>query len=734
MTTSDLHNFHAADYAVFGGMLLVSMGIGIYHACAGGKQKSTKEFLMANQSMRSLPVALSVLASFFSASTLLGTPAEIYEYGTQYWISVFGAMLAPVTGALLFGPMFFKLKVVSVFQYLEERFKSKSVRLFGALIFLVRTIIGMGIVLYGPSTALSAGWIKGGNLDRRISDVGNVGRNACSDNQGYILYSQSYKGIDAKQGAIEVGGGYELWNIADRGKKNRVFRFDLDPHERHTFWALTIGIYFVWLAPYTVDQQMVQRFSSARSLKDAKTALLLNVPFMFILITLCSFTGLVMFAFYADCDPLKTHEAENPNQLLPLFVVELFRDVPGIPGLFVACLFSGAMSSISSMLNSLSAVTWEDFLKLKFYKVSDERATFVTKCLVLLFGCLGIGMAFAVSNMGGSVLQASITLNGAAGAPLVGLFILGSCFTSANWIGALIGGIVGFAFPMWCGIGKYTNDPQNFKLSTSTEGCNLTALNGFVFEVVTNPLPNEFELEGLQKLYGLSYIWFSSIGILIVVIVGLFVSFVTGATEHVDENLKLHFWQKFVYCLCPVMGSTKKEKEMKLFLENLKNAPSLDILQPKKPILTAMIDTNTGALVLQNGTTGTSIENTSSAENGNEADDSELGHTTNTNEPIDDSRDMDISENQTDSTIENVSSSGKDEYNTTYTKTDKQSDTNETEADTNAHDESVIDNIVTIKDVNDIIDDIDIIVSEAEETKREGSEDNVDSGDNKNNL
>lgn len=50
-----------------------------------------------------------------------------------------------------------------------------------------------------------------------------------------------------------------------------IFRFDLDPHERHTFWALTIGSYFVWLAPYTVDQQMVQRFSSARSLKDAKT-------------------------------------------------------------------------------------------------------------------------------------------------------------------------------------------------------------------------------------------------------------------------------------------------------------------------------------------------------------------------------------------------------------------------------------------------------------------------------
>jgi hypothetical protein len=44
----------------------------------------------------------------------------------------------------------------------------------------------------------------------------------------------------------------------------------------------------------------------------------------------------------------------------------------------IVCVFC---SSISSMLNSLSAVTWEDFLKLKFSKVSDERATVVTKCL-----------------------------------------------------------------------------------------------------------------------------------------------------------------------------------------------------------------------------------------------------------------------------------------------------------------------------------------------------------------
>lgn len=110
------NKFQLADYIIFGVMLLISVGIGVFYACAGGKQQTNREFLMADRSMRSLPVALSVLAIFFSASTLLGTPAEVYVYGIQYWISVFGAILAPLTGAFLFGPMFFKLKIVSVYE------------------------------------------------------------------------------------------------------------------------------------------------------------------------------------------------------------------------------------------------------------------------------------------------------------------------------------------------------------------------------------------------------------------------------------------------------------------------------------------------------------------------------------------------------------------------------------------------------------------------------------------
>ncbi|XP_048730498.1 sodium-coupled monocarboxylate transporter 1-like [Ostrea edulis] len=582
------NKFQIADYIVFGAMLLVSAGIGVYYAFAGGKQRTNKEFLMADRSMRSLPVALSVLASFFSASTLLGTPAEIYEYGSQYWISVFGAILAPLTGAFFFGPMFFNLKIVSVYEYLELRFHSKSVRLFAAALFILRLIMGMGIVLYGPSTALAA--VTGLPVWTIILAVGGV----CTfyttlGGMKAVIWTDVFQtlvmfaGMLAVfiQGCIKVGGLGEMWNINYEGGRINFFNFDPDPHIRQSFWSLTIGIYFVWLYPYTVDQQMVQRFSSARSLKDARFALICNVPGMFLLITLCSLTGLALYANYVTCDPLKNNDVANPNQLLPYFVLEVFKDLPGLPGLFVACMFSGALSSVSSMLNSLAAVTWEDFLKLKFGYLSESNATIVTRVLVFLFGFLGIGMAFAVKEMGGTVLQASLTFNGSAGAPLVGVFILGACFTSSNWVGALVGGLLGFAFPMWGGIGKYVSSPQNFRLPTSSMGCN--GNNASVHDVIMSSdyFTNQtnHSLEGVNQLYGISYLWFSALGVLITVSVGLLVSWCTkGQTEKtgkVPEHLKLKMWENICMCLCFPPNIIGKEEKQKQLREQLKNVPPI---------------------------------------------------------------------------------------------------------------------------------------------------------------
>ncbi len=113
MSEDPVGKFGTVDYVVFSCMLAISVGIGIYHAFAGGKQKTTKEFLLADRNMSPIPVAMSLLASFISAITVLGTPAENYIYGSMFWIYIFAYVLAGLAVGRFFLPLFFRLNVTS---------------------------------------------------------------------------------------------------------------------------------------------------------------------------------------------------------------------------------------------------------------------------------------------------------------------------------------------------------------------------------------------------------------------------------------------------------------------------------------------------------------------------------------------------------------------------------------------------------------------------------------------
>ena len=110
--------FGAVDFAVFAIMLLLSALIGIYHAFTGGRQRTTKEFLFANRGMMGIPVALSLLASFMSAITILGVPSEIYIFGTQYWLIIASYVILFPAVALVFVPVFRAVEISSSYEVL----------------------------------------------------------------------------------------------------------------------------------------------------------------------------------------------------------------------------------------------------------------------------------------------------------------------------------------------------------------------------------------------------------------------------------------------------------------------------------------------------------------------------------------------------------------------------------------------------------------------------------------
>ena len=67
--------------------------------------------------------------------------------------------------------------------------------------------------------------------------------------------------------------------------------------------------------------------------------------------------GMVMYSVYADCDPITAGQVRKKDQMLPLHVLHVAGDIPGLPGLFMAGVFSGSLSTISSGLNSLAAIS-----------------------------------------------------------------------------------------------------------------------------------------------------------------------------------------------------------------------------------------------------------------------------------------------------------------------------------------------------------------------------------------
>ncbi|XP_052212081.1 sodium-coupled monocarboxylate transporter 2-like [Dreissena polymorpha] len=440
--TGSVPTFHDADYTVFACTLAISAFIGIFYAIKDRKKQTTDEYLLAGRSMHPIPVAMSLLSSFIPAITILGTPAEVYVYSTMYWwISV--AMVITALGAgQIFIPIFYKLGITSVFQDIDKRF-GRPTRVLASIIYLLRMVLYMAIVLYAPSLALNA--VTGLHLWGSVIAVGAV----CTlytaiGGMKAVLWADTVQMVIVFSGLITLvavgsnllGGMGEVWRIANSHGRIVLLEFDPDPRMRHSVWTVLFGGSVHWCCVFGTNQAQVQRAMSVKSLTGAKCSIWLNVPGMAFIITLSVIAGLVMF-FYASarCDPVQFGIISKPDQLVPLYMMDILNQYHGLPGLMLSCIFSGSLSTISSGLNAVAAVILEDFVRpMRCKAITPARATFLSKVFVILFGLLCLTFAFLASFLGTS-LQLTGALFGIMGGPLLGLFCLGMLFPWANkWL------------------------------------------------------------------------------------------------------------------------------------------------------------------------------------------------------------------------------------------------------------------------------------------------------------
>ncbi|NXP14131.1 SC5A8 protein, partial [Thinocorus orbignyianus] len=550
--------FTVWDYVVFAAMLLVSAIIGIYYAFAGGGQKTSKDFLMGGRSMSSVPVALSLTASFMSAVTVLGTPAEIYRYGAIFCIFAITYALVVLCSAEIFLPVFYKLGITSTYEYLELRF-NKYLRLCGTVLFIIQTArihisfdfissfpfqtLYTGIVIYAPALALNQ--VTGFDLWGAVVATGVVCTFYCTlgglkavvwtDVFQVGIMVAGFSSVIIRAVVVQEGIG-RIVNDSYYGGRLNFWDFDPNPLQRHTFWSIVIGGTFTWTGIYGVNQSQVQRYIACKSRFQAKLSLYINLVGLWAILVCATLCGLALYSIYKDCDPWSAKQVSALDQLMPYLVLDILRDFPGVPGLFVASAYSGTLSTVSSSINALAAVTVEDLIRPYFKSLSEKKLSWISMGMSLFYGGVCIAMA-AVASLLGALLQAALSIFGMVGGPLLGLFSLGILCPFANGIGAFVGLVSGFAISLWVGIGSqiYPPLPERTKpLALSTDGCNITSVN---ITSTENPLTTIFTTPAVERpaladnWYSLSYLYFSTLGTLTTVAVGIIISLLTGGLK-----------------------------------------------------------------------------------------------------------------------------------------------------------------------------------------------------------
>ncbi|XP_056138435.1 sodium-coupled monocarboxylate transporter 2 [Lampris incognitus] len=554
------------DYLVFACLFVVSSGIGVFFAIKERNKPCSGDFLAGGRQMSCGPVALSLTASFMSAVTVLGAPSDVYRFGASYVL--FGiAYTAVVVGTTeLFLPVFYRAGITSIYEYLELRF-CRGVRVVATLIYMVQTILYTGVVVYAPSLALNQ--VTGFNLWGSIFATGIVCTFYCTlGGLKAVVWTDAFQMVVMLvgflavlvQGGRRVGGLEAMWETAQTGNRLTVFDFDPNPLRRHTFWTLSVGGTFTWLGIYAVNQSTIQRCISCKTETHARLAMYLNLLGLIVVLFCAVLSGLVMYAFYHNCDPWTAQLVSAPDQLMPYFVMEVLGEFPGLPGLFVACAFSGTLSTVAASINALATVTYEDFVKQRCVSLSNTASIWTIKGLCILFGVACTSMAVVASFMGG-VVQAALSIHGMCGGPMLGLFILGIIFPCTNSKGAAVGLITGIMLTFWTGVGSfiYPGQPSNSRpLPLSIAEC--TGVNSSVSPVTHTPylnLPSPSPRPSLaDSWYALSYLYISAFGFMVTAAAGLLISFLTGSNR--DKDVRPTLLRPVCKPCCYSSGKCKK--------------------------------------------------------------------------------------------------------------------------------------------------------------------------------
>ena len=285
---------HYLDWSI----VILYLGYVIWHGVSLSRNTGSAEgYFLANRGLPWWAVGLSVMATQMSAITLIGTTGQAYTDGMRFIQFYYGLPLAMIILCVTAVPFFYRARVFTAYEYLEKRFDAKT-RTLTSFFFLLSRGLAVGVIIAAPSVILSIvlGW-------NEVVTIFAIGLSTTI----YTMFGgvQAVTWTDVKQMAIIFAGlGICIFVIVQNfpagvsfsdgmhlaGATGKLTTIDtsFDLSEKYTIWSGLFGALFLFLSYFGCDQSQVQRFLTAKSENEGRTALLmsafLKIPLQFVIL------------------------------------------------------------------------------------------------------------------------------------------------------------------------------------------------------------------------------------------------------------------------------------------------------------------------------------------------------------------------------------------------------------------------------------------------------------------
>lgn len=418
-----------------------------------GRKADNEGFFVGNRKSSWYVVAFAMIGSSISGVTFVSVPGMVGASGFAYLQMVLGFVTGQLIIAFVLVPLFYRMKLVSIYEYLENRFGASSYKT-GAWFFFISKMLGAAVRLFLVCLTLQLLVFEPLHLPFLLNVVLTVALVWLYTFRGGVkslIWTDSLKTFCLVVSVVlcicfiasdlKLGFGSMITAISE-SDLSRMFYFDDVNDKRYFFKQFLAGV-FTMIAMTGLDQDMMQRNLSCKNFKDSQKNMITSGISQFFIILLFLMLGVLLYLFTAKqgiANPAKS------DQLFPMIATgDYFPAIVGI--LFIIGLISSAYSAAGSALTALTTSFTVDILgakdKTEAVLVKIRKRVHVGMAVVM-------GIVIFVFNMlnNTSVIDAVYILASYTYGPILGLFAFG-IFTKKQVYDRYIP-LVAIASPILC--------------------------------------------------------------------------------------------------------------------------------------------------------------------------------------------------------------------------------------------------------------------------------------------